>query len=97
MAKAKKDGAIGWQIWVAGVIISVIIGLMAVQWQSSVDNAEQNEERILKLDAIHTEDFRKTASDHDVDVARLDESNRNRRNQIADLEERIAILEERTK
>ena len=89
--------AVTWQIWLAGALLSLMVGLMAVQWQSSIDANAANEEKILKLDTIHTEDFRKITADHDVDIARLDESNRNRRNQIADLEERIARLEERTK
>jgi len=74
-----------WMVWGAGIILSLVIAMMAVQWQSSIDATNVNERDIEQLIQLHRED-----------IARLDESNRNRRNQIADLEERIARLEERT-
>jgi len=74
-----------WMVWGAGVILSLLIAMMAVQWQSSIDATNVNERDVEKLQQLHRDD-----------VARLDESNRNRRNQIADLEERIARVEERT-
>jgi len=74
-----------WMVWGAGVILSLALGIMAVQWQSSIDATNVNERDLEQLQQLHRDD-----------IARLDESNRNRRNQIADLEERIARLEERT-
>jgi len=58
---------------------------MGIQWQQAESDANSNRNEIHKLE-----------EQHEADIARLDESNRNRRNQIADLEERIARLEERT-
>lgn len=71
--------------WVFAVIFSITAAFLGVQWQSAIDSAAQNNKEITKLEDLHR-----------ADIARLDESNRNRRNQIADLEERIARLEERT-
>ena len=66
-------------------ILSLIVGFMGVQWQQAEDTAAQNAKEIEQLEVLHRDD-----------ILRLDESNRNRRNQIADLEERVARLEERT-
>ncbi len=75
-----------WQKWMVAAIFSLMVALMAVQWQQAESDARNNATEIQKMEQRHEDD-----------IARLDESNRNRRNQIADLEERIAILEERTR
>lgn len=71
--------------YIIAAIFSITAAFLGIQWQSAIDQAEQNNKEIVKLEDLHR-----------ADIARLDESNRNRRNQIADLEERIARLEERT-
>ena len=74
-----------WQQWLIAAILTLLVGLMGMQWQQAEDDATQNRERIVRLE-----------TQHDDDVARLDESNRTRRNDVAELEARIAVLEERT-
>jgi hypothetical protein len=75
-----------WQKWMVAAVLALIMAMMGIQWQQAESDAQQN-----------ATDIRQVESRHQDDIARLDESNRNRRNQIADLEERIARLEERTK
>jgi len=75
-----------WQKWMVAAVLALIMAMMGIQWQQAESDAQQN-----------ATDIRQLEQGHDDDIARLDESNRNRRNQIADLEERIARLEERTK
>ena len=71
--------------WSIAALITLMFTFMSIQWQQAIDESAQNAKEVTELEQRHRED-----------VARLDESNRNRRNSIADLEERIAILEERT-
>ena len=71
--------------WAIAAVISVTVGFLDIQWQQAEDQATQNAVEIEKLEERHR-----------TDIARLDESNRTRRNAIADLEERVARLEERT-
>ena len=85
-----------WKLWVTAALLSILAGFMGIQWQTAIDAAASNEARLTQLIVVHDDDIEKMEADHDEDIARLDESNRNRRNQIADLEERIARLEERT-
>lgn len=75
-----------WQKWMVAAVLALIMAMMGIQWQQAESDAHQNATEIRQLEERHSDD-----------IARLDESNRNRRNQIADLEERIARLEERTK
>jgi len=75
-----------WQIWVAGLVLTLMAGYMGVQWQTQHDASTANEKRTTEL-----------YGRHETDIARLDDSNRNRRIELGDLEERIAILEERTR
>ena len=86
-----------WQLWAIAAVFSILAAALGIQWQSAIDAAETNDAKITQLISIHETDMEKVNADHEVDIARLDESNRNRRNQIADLEERIAIVEERTR
>ena len=74
-----------WQKWMVAAVLALIMAMMGIQWQQAESDAQQNRTEIRQLEERHQED-----------IARLDESNRNRRNQIADFEERIARLEERT-
>ena len=75
-----------WQILVPVALAMLIaIAVLTTQWQSAIDGISVLNKEVDKLFNTHKED-----------IARLDESNRNRRNQIADLEERIARVEERT-
>ena len=82
MAKKKTTESAAWMM---AAILSLIVGFMGVQWQQAEDTAAQNAKEIEQLEVLHRDD-----------ILRLDESNRNRRNQIADLEARVARLEERT-
>lgn len=84
---AKKKTQIPW-IWLGGVAASILvaIAMLSVQWQSAIDKTNVLQAEINELTVEHRQD-----------IARLDESNRNRRNQLADLEERIAVIEERTR
>ena len=82
-ANGKKTG--DWKLLAVAAVVSIMFAFLGVSWQAAIDAAEQNNKDIVKLEDTH-----------DTDIARLDESNRNRRNQIADLEERIARVEERT-
>jgi len=75
-----------WQKWMVAAVLALIMAMMGIQWQQAESDAKSNATEIRQLEERHAQD-----------IARLDESNRNRRNQIADLEERIAILEERTR
>lgn len=79
-------GARQWQIIVVVVMIVMFSSFVGVQIQQADSAIAELEHMIEKLETGHEED-----------IARLDESMRNRRNQIADLEERIAVVEERTK
>jgi len=74
--------------YVIGVAATLLIAIamLTVQWQTAIDKSNGLEKELNNLTVEHRDD-----------IARLDESNRNRRNQIADLEERIAVVEERTK
>ena len=75
-----------WQILVPVALAMLIaIAVLTTQWQSAVDGIGVLNKEVDKLFSTHKED-----------IARLDGSNRNGRNQIADLEERIARVEERT-
>jgi len=74
-----------WQQWLLASVLTLAFGLVGMQWQQAEDDATQNRERIVRLE-----------TQHDEDIARLDESNRTRRNDVAELEARIAVLEERT-
>jgi len=85
-----------WQLWAVAAVISILAAFLGIQWQSALDAAARNDEKITQLISIHETDIDKLNDSHDIDIARLDESNRNRRNQIAELESRIARLEERT-
>ena len=85
-----------WKLWAIAAVFSLLAGFLGIQWQSAIDAAAVNNEKITQLINLHESDVDKLNDSHDIDIARLDESNRNRRNQIADLEERIARVEERT-
>ena len=75
-----------WQALIpVALAMLVAIAILTTQWQSAIDGIAQLDREVTQLFDTHKED-----------IARLDESNRNRRNQIADLEERIARVEERT-
>ena len=74
-----------WQKWMVAAVLALIMAMMGIQWQQAESDAVQNATEIRQLEQRHEDD-----------IARLDESNRNRRNQIAELESRIATLEERT-
>lgn len=80
----------------AALAVVIAVAILTTQWQTTLDATNQNEKDIASLIVSHEADLVKMRDEHEADIARLDESNRNRRNQIADLEERIAILEERT-
>ena len=80
----------------AALAVTVAVAVLTAQWQTTLDSTNQNRANINQLVIDHEADLTRLLQVHEADVARLDESNRNRRNQIADLEERIAILEERT-
>ena len=80
----------------AALAVVVAVAVLTAQWQTTLDSTNQNKTQLSQLGIDHESDLTKLLQNHESDVARLDESNRNRRNQIADLEERIAILEERT-
>ena len=98
MTEAPKNGSKGqWKLWAVAAVLSILAAFLGVQWQSAIDAADANNSKITSLITVHENDFDKLITDHEIDIARLDESNRNRRNQIADLEERIATLEERTR
>ena len=71
--------------WALAALISVSFAFLGAQLQQADDAATQNQKEIEQLESLHR-----------GDVARLDEANRSRREQIADLEERIARVEERT-
>jgi len=73
--------------YIIGVAASILVAvsMLTVQWQSAIDKTNQLNRDIVEL-----------SDEHNADIARLDESNRNRRNTIAELEERVARLEERT-
>ena len=95
--KAPTNGSKGqWKLWAVASVIALLAGFLGIQWQSAIDAAAANDAKITQLIQLHEVDVEKLEVDHDADIARLDESNRNRRNQIAELEERIARLEERT-
>ena len=98
MSEAPKNGSKGqWKLWAVAAVISMLAAFVGIQWQTAIDAAAQNESKLEQLTSIHEADIDKVEADHDTDIARLDESNRNRRNQIAELEERLATLEERTR
>ena len=80
-----------------GVLFSLMAAVLAVQWQSAIDTAAANTANIEKLEQDHKADINRIENKFDAEISRLDESNRNQRNQIADLEERIAVVEERTR
>jgi len=75
-----------WGKWLIAALISLLAAFFAVQWQQAESQIGDLNREMVQLETVH-----------DRDVARLDESNRNRRNDLADLEERVAILEERTR
>ena len=79
----KKAG--DWKLWAVAAVVSIMFAFLGVSWQSAIDKAAENDKAIIKLD-----------DGHERDIERLDESNRTRRQDIADIEERIARLEERT-
>ena len=98
MTEAPKNGSKGqWKLWAVAAVLSILAAFLGVQWQSAIDAADANNAKITQLITVHESDFDKINADHEIDIARLDESNRNRRNQIAELEARIATLEERTR
>ena len=74
-----------WQMWAIAVVLSILVGFMGVSWQTAIAVTEFNTKEIGKIEEQHR-----------IDIARLDETNRVRRNDIAELEARIAVLEERT-
>lgn len=75
-----------WQVIVVAVVIIMAGSFLGIQMQQADSAIADLRNQLEKLE-----------TGHDQDTARLDESMRNRRNQIADLEERIAVVEERTR
>lgn len=91
--------AVQWQSS-ASNIISIEKELADIEQLHAEDKAALNKAHSTDFDTLLGQiniEIDKIIKSHDEDIARLDESNRTRRNQIADLEERIAILEERTR
>ena len=80
----------------AAFAVVIAVAVLTAQWQTTLDSTNQNKTNINQLVKDHEADLTKLLQSHATDIARLDESNRVRRNDIADLEERIARLEERT-
>lgn len=75
-----------WSKWLVAAILSLLAAFMTVQWQQAESEIAEVNNQLFHLEVEHGDD-----------IARLDESMKTRRNQIADLEERIAVVEERTK
>lgn len=80
-----EDTTAKWQQYLLAAVISLAVGFFAIQWQQAESSIQELESEVFQLEQWH-----------DEDIARLDEANRTRRNDIADIEERIARLEERT-
>lgn len=77
----------------AALAVVVAVAVLTTQWQTTLDATNQNEKDIANLVVSHESDLVKMRDEHEADIARLDESNRSRRNDIASLEERIAVVE----
>ncbi|GAG36707.1 unnamed protein product [marine sediment metagenome] len=75
-----------WQIWIAGLILTLFAAYMGVQWQTQHDAIKAVEGRSHEMFITHEQD-----------IERLDESNRSRRIEIGEINARLATLEERTK
>lgn len=94
-----KDGKRSSQftLWLLAAVLSLIGTFMAIQWQQTEAEVSQLDKRVEQVEDEADRERVRLEAQHDNDIARLDESNRNRRNDLAELEERVARLEERTK
>ena len=84
-----------YAIYVGLIIVSLTATFFGIQWQQTESEVNQLESELRAVTSGLTTDIEKLEEDLDAEIARLDESNRTRRNDIFELEERIARLEER--
>jgi len=82
-----------WAIWAVAAVISLLAAFVGVQFQQARDGLTQNAKDLVKLEDATEDDQVRLEKEFETEIARLDESNRSRRNDIATLEERIAVLE----
>ena len=80
-------------IWLVAVALSMAAAFLGVQFQESASDAEANSKAIVKLEDQTEEGLFRQENTFEQEIARLDESNTTRRNDLAALEERIAVLE----
>ena len=96
MAKATaQQGLKEWGIYVLLIIVSLSATFFGIQWQQTEDEVANLAEKVAVIDEDTEKEIEQLEIQFRQEIARLDESNRTRRNDIADLEERIARLEER--
>jgi hypothetical protein len=85
-----------WMLVIGFVVISLSLTFTGIQWQQTEAAVDSLTQKVAKLEDDFEKDFLRLEQVIDAEIARLDESNRNRRNDLADLEERVARVEERT-
>jgi len=90
------EGAKTGGMYVLLIVVSLTATFLGIQWQQTEAEVDQLTRSVLRVEDEAEIEIEKLEVAHETDIARLDESNRTRRNDIADLEERIARLEERT-
>lgn len=69
-------------LWAVGALISVAFALISFQWQSATDGIADNEQKIEE-----------NQTRIEREVRTLDDSNANRRREVADLESRMLRVE----
>jgi archaellum component FlaC len=90
------EGAKTYGTYILLVVASLTATFLGIQWQQTEAAVENLERNVARIDNEAEAAIDKLESQFRQEISRLDESNRNRRNSLADLEERIARLEERT-
>jgi predicted nuclease with TOPRIM domain len=90
------EGAKTYGMYALLVLTSLTATFLGIQWQQTEAAVENLERNVARIDSEAEAAIDKLETQFRQEISRLDESNRTRRNDIADLEERIARLEERT-